>query len=186
MSGLARDGVVRVAAGGVLAARAGAAGAPPDSARRGGSAADTTRRSGAPPCSASADSLPSDDAKEVLKTLPEPLPPGEQVPPASAAAVSSAASDSAADSSAGVDAGSTAPLGEAPGSPRRCLPAYDVLNETCTKYCSARAQGSRRLPPPPLPRQASLSRARPPSSLLVLTSSAARSVQRCWRFAFAC
>ena len=83
---------------------------------------DTTRRSVVPP-----DSLPSDDARAVLRTIPEPLPPGEHPVPADSAALAPVApafpapDTSAADTSGVPTPAPTAPLGEGPGGPRPIL-----------------------------------------------------------------
>jgi len=103
---------------------------------------DTTHRSVVP-----ADSLPSSDARAVLRTIPEPLPPGERVPPPAspanatpggggpaaaapadtgAAAPKFAPPDTTAADTTGVPTPApTAPLGEGPEGPRRNPAAAD-------------------------------------------------------------
>lgn len=93
-----------------------------DTTKRGGAPRDTTSRNGAAHSFVPADSLPSDDARAVLRTIAEPLPPGATTPAATRASADSAASprDSTAADSSGVPVPEpTAPLGEAPGAPRR-------------------------------------------------------------------
>ena len=113
---------------------AGAGGQAPASPLPGG-ARSTTRGGASVPSPAVVESLPSREALEVLKSIPEPLSPGERVPaPSRSALAAESAADSAespadsvlADSSAAVPAGRdsvqvptpspTVPLGDRPGS----------------------------------------------------------------------
>lgn len=96
------------------AANSGLGQAARDTTAREGAARDTTRGNGASRSYVPADSLPSPDARDVLRSIPEPLPPGESVP---ARADSLARRDTIATDSSGVPVPSpTAPLGEVPGS----------------------------------------------------------------------
>jgi len=90
------------------------AGAARDTTAHAAAARDTTRGNGASRSYVPADSLPSPDAREVLRSIPEPLSPGEAIP---ARADSLARRDTTATDSSGVPVPSpTAPLGEVPGS----------------------------------------------------------------------
>jgi hypothetical protein len=133
---------------------------------------DTTNRSVVP-----RDSLPTDDARAVLRTIPEPLPPGEQVTPADTAALAPIAPsftppDTAAADTSGVPTPTiTAPLGEGPAGPRRA-----VLDTTVSEPGS---------PPPSAPSSSSPSSSPPPSSPPPPASAAEPSstaaADTCWR-----
>jgi len=119
-----------LAAGGPAADRA-AAQAARDSTARDTTAArparpDTTaRRPAGSGGVVPADSLPSNDAREVLRGIPEPLGPGEQVEAPDSLLDAServAAPDTAAADTSGVPIpAETAPLGERPGGPARSV-----------------------------------------------------------------
>jgi len=80
-------------------------------------AAATAGAASAPALRTPGDSLPSAEARDVLNTIPEPLPPGERVPPPAMAQPYATADStaSAAPDSVPVPA-ETRPLGDAPGS----------------------------------------------------------------------
>ena len=114
-----------------------------------------------------ADSLPSDDARAVLRTIPEPLPPGETVPVDSSALALPArtfpAPDTLAADTTGVPTPAiTAPLGENPDAPRRSA----VLDTTTTAPPATSPPSS---PSPP----ATIPAALPPA--------AAPAADTCWR-----
>jgi hypothetical protein len=122
----ARVSVVRLGLALTLALLSAASGA---IAAESSASSDTTRAKTPPRSVVPADSLPSEDAQAVLKAIPEPIAPGEQVPPpdrvhARTVADSSAAPrdsavtalpDSAAADTSGIPTPTpTAPLGEGP------------------------------------------------------------------------
>lgn len=154
---LRRTGALAVALVAVLAAappRSAYAQAPRDStaARRDSSAVqraarDTTARSFVPP-----DSLPSDDARAVLRTIPEPLPPGEVVPADSSAFAPVAPAFPAPDTSAADTSGVptpalTAPLGERPEGPRRAVLDTAATEPAATPPSSAPPASTPAAPP---------------------------------------
>jgi len=92
-----------------------------------------------------ADSLPSEDALNVLKTIPEPLAPGEVVPPPESGATPNPADTTgvAADSTAIVPIPTpTAPLGEGPGSAAQSSLADSLARAAAAHGPSAASGGT--------------------------------------------
>ncbi|MEO5616687.1 MAG: hypothetical protein ABIS67_02870 [Candidatus Eisenbacteria bacterium] len=155
-------------------------------------ARDTTARRQPGRSVVPADSLPSADARAVLRTINEPLSPAEQVDPPDSvlqAAPAVTAPDPAEADTSGVPIpAETAPLGEAPGSPVRSVFSDSVASAAPGSGTSAPGSAAPpRAVPGAAPAAAAPPHAAPPGSATPAAggTSAGSPADTCWRLQLA-